>query len=248
VYKRWEQDGVRLFGFDRSGYGGAPRRRGHSVADVVDEVVAFADANGIERFATWGISGGGPYALACAALLPDRVFACAAVGSPAPMDAEGLDWFAGFGRGNIVEFTAAQQGETALRSLLEPKEGAQEAAGPAAFRDSLASLTSEVDAAVLDGDLLEYLFGMMQGPAVLGGWIDDDLAFVRPWGFDLASIRVPVLIRHGEQDRFVPPAHASWLADHIPGAELHLTPDDGHLTLYEHGIHGVQDWLREHRS
>lgn len=248
VYPRWEQDGVRLFGFDRSGYGDAPRRRGRSVADVVDEVVAFADAHGIEEFATWGISGGGPHALACAALLPDRVFAAAAIGSPAPFDADGLDWFAGFGEGNVVEFTAAQHGEVALRSLLEPTEGAQEAGGPAAFREALASLTSEVDREALSGELLDYLYGMMRGPEVIHGWIDDDLAFVRPWGFDLDSIRTPVLIRHGEQDHFVPAAHAVWLAEHIPGAELRLTPDDGHLTLYEHGIPGVQDWLREQRS
>ena len=100
-----------LVGFDRSGYGEAPRRHGRSVADVVDEVVALADARGIDRFATWGISGGGPHALACAALLPDRVIAAAAIGSPAPRDADGLDWYAGFGEGNVIEFNAAEHGD-----------------------------------------------------------------------------------------------------------------------------------------
>ncbi|HEY8407684.1 MAG TPA: alpha/beta hydrolase [Gaiellaceae bacterium] len=248
VYAPWEEDGIRLVGFDRSGYGDAPRRPGRSIADVVEEVVAVADAHGFDRFATWGISGGGPHALACAALLPDRVTACAAIGSPAPRGAEALDWYADFGEGNVSEFRAAEHGEAALRALVEQDDAADEAAGPAGLRDALASLTSPVDAAVLDGPLLDYLWGIMRGAAVVDGWVDDDLAFVRPWGFDLGSIRVPVLIRHGEQDRFVPPAHARWLAEQIPGAELQLTADDGHLTLYEHGIPGVHDWLRRPRG
>jgi len=230
------------------GYGQSLRRSGRSISDVVEEVVAVADRNGFDRFATWGISGGGPHALACAALLPDRVTACAAIGSPAPRDAEGFDWYADFGAGNVTEFRAAEQGEVALRALVEQDDAAEEAAGPAGLRDALASLTSEVDAAALDGPLLDYLWNIMRGSAIVDGWVDDDLAFVRPWGFDLGSIRVPVLIRHGEQDRFVPPANARWLAEHIPGAELRLTPDDGHLTLYERGIPGVNDWLSRAQS
>jgi pimeloyl-ACP methyl ester carboxylesterase len=242
VYEPWRQDGIRLVGFDRSGYGRSPRRPGRSVADVVDEVVALVDSLGIDRFATWGISGGGPHALATAALLPDRVVACAAIGSPAPFDAEGLDWFAGFGEGNVVEFGAALEGEATLRPLLEREHAEREAAGPDAVREGLRSLLSGVDAEALDGPLVDYLYEMTAATGV-DGWVDDDLAFVRPWGFDLASIAVPVLVRHGEQDRFVPPEHARRLAAAIPGAELQLTPDDGHLTLYERGIAGVHDWL-----
>lgn len=248
LYAAWEHDGIELVGFDRSGYGAAPRRHGRSVADVVDEVVALADARGIDRFATWGISGGGPHALACAALLPDRVIAAAAIGSPAPRDAEGLDWYAGFGEGNVVEFTAAEHGETVLRPLLEQEEMARDAGGPTAFRDGLATLLSEADAAVLEGPLLDYLWAMFTEKGSVHGWIDDDLAFLRPWGFELGSIHVPVLIRHGEQDRFVPAAHARWLAAQIPGAEAHITAEDGHLTLYETGVRGVQDWLLQRRS
>jgi pimeloyl-ACP methyl ester carboxylesterase len=244
LYEKWRMDGVELIGFDRSGYGDTPRRRGRSVADVVDEVMAL----GIERFATWGISGGGPHALATAALLPERVVAAAAIGSPAPRDAEGLDWYAGFGEGNVVEFGAAEHGETSLKPLLEQEHMAMEAGGVAALRDGLASLLSAADAATLDGPLVDYLWKTMAGSRGIDGWIDDDLAFVRDWGFDLGSISVPVLIRHGAQDRFVPADHARWLAARIPGAELQLTPDDGHLTLYEQGIPGVQDWLLERRS
>jgi pimeloyl-ACP methyl ester carboxylesterase len=133
----------------------------------------------------------------------------------------------------------------ALRSFVAPDDE-DESDDPEDLRAGLASLTGEVDAAALKGPLLRYLHGIMRGPEVVDGWVDDDLAFVRPWGFDLGSLRVPVLIRHGEQDRFVPPDHARWLASHIPDAEAWITPDDGHLTLYESGIPGVHAWLAGH--
>jgi len=243
LYSRWRTDGVRLIGFDRSGYRDAPRRRGRSVADVVDEVAMLLDSLGIERFATWGISGGGPHALACAALLPDRVVAAAAVGSPAPFDAEQLDWYAGFGEGNVIEFGAAEHGEVALRPMLEQEHAARAAGGVAALRDGLATLLSGADAETLEGPLADYLYELMAATGVVDGWIDDDLAFVRPWGFELGSISVPVLIRHGLQDRFVPSAHARWLAEHTPGAEAEITARDGHLTLYEDGVAGVHSWV-----
>lgn len=248
LYPAWQQEGIELVGFDRSGYGDAPRRPGRSVADVVDEVVALTDSLGIERFATWGISGGGPHALATAALLPDRVIACAAIASPAPFDAEGLDWYAGQGEANLVEWQAALQGETQLRPLLEQELGAMKAAGAAGMRDGLATLLSEPDREVLAGPVADFLYESIAGVHSVDGWIDDDLAFVRDWGFDPGSIAVPVLVRHGEQDRFVAADHSRWLAARIPGAELHVTASDGHLTLYERGVPEVQDWLVQARS
>jgi pimeloyl-ACP methyl ester carboxylesterase len=238
----WRTDGVELIGFDRSGYGDSPRRRGRSVADIADEVVAL----GIERFATWGISGGGPHALATAALLPDRCVACAAIASPAPFGAEGLDWYAGQGEANLVEWRAALNGETALRPLLEQEFAALGAAGAAGMRDGLATLLSEADRDVLAGDVADYLHASMVGARGVDGWLDDDFAFVRDWGFDLGSIAVPVLIRHGEQDRFVSADHSRWLAARIPSAELHVTASDGHLTLYQRGIPAVHEWLLAH--
>src|SRR4051795_13236356 len=187
IYDAWRTDGVELIGFDRSGYGGSPRRRGRSVADIADEVVAL----GIERFATWGISGGGPHALATAALLPDRCVAWAAIGSPAPFAAEGLDWYAGQGEANLVEWRAALSGETALRPLLEQELGAMNAAGSAGLRDGLATLLSEPDREVLDGPVADYLYDSLAAVGGVDGWGDDDLAFVRGWGFGPRPIRVP---------------------------------------------------------
>ena len=157
LYPPWLEDGVRLIGFDRAGYGGSTRNRGRRIADVAGDVRAIADALGLEQFATWGISGGGPHALACAALLPDRVVAAAAVCSPAPFDADGLDWFEGQGESNVVEHNAAAQGETAVRPLLEQMHAAMAAAGAEALRDELASLLAGPDADVLTGELAEFL-------------------------------------------------------------------------------------------
>src|SRR5437016_2989692 len=103
-----EEKGIRLISYDRPGYGGSTRQPGRNVADCAVDVEAVCDALGIERFCVWGISGGGPHALATAALLPQRVAAAAALASVAPCDAEGLDFFAGMGEQNIEEFGAAR--------------------------------------------------------------------------------------------------------------------------------------------
>ena len=246
-YAPWLEDGVRLIGFDRAGYGGSTRDRGRDIAAVAADVRVIADALGLETFATWGISGGGPHALACAALLPDRVYAAAALGSPAPYEADGFDWMEG-GEQNVVEYNAVLQGETAVRPLLEQWHGAMNAAGAEGMRDEWASLLGPADLAVIPGELAEHLHAGVVGTGGVDGWLDDDLAFVAPWGFALETISVPVLIRAGEQDKFLTADHSRWLGEHIPGAEVRISPDDGHLTLYEHAIPEVHAWLLGHRS
>lgn len=234
-----EQRGIRLVGYQRGGYGDRPRVPGRDIAAVAQEVARFADELGVERFATWGVSGGGPHALACAALLPDRVVAAASIGAPAPYDAEGLDWFAGQGEGNIVEHETAAEGEDALRPLLEAEAAAMLSGGESGFD----TLLSPPDQTILPQ--LEHFLGQTFREALSGGidgWLDDDLAFVAPWGFDLAEIRVPTLLLHGGQDRFVPPDHSRWLAARIPGVDARLLEDEGHLSLYAR-IPEVHDWL-----
>jgi pimeloyl-ACP methyl ester carboxylesterase len=243
-----EARGLRLIGYDRPGYGGSSRRPGRTVADAAVDVAAIADALRLERFAVWGISGGGPHALACAALLPDRVVAVATLASVAPFDAEGLDWFAGMGEDNLEEFAAARSGAGPLGAALGLQAQAMFAGGPVALAESMRSLLSDVDAAALDDALGAWVFDNMR--AAIGGspdgWVDDDVAFVKPWGFDVADIAVPALLWQGEQDRFVPPSHGAWLAEHIPGVEAHLSPDDGHLTLLESRVAETHAWLLAH--
>jgi len=84
--------------------------------------------------------------------------------------------------------------------------------------------------------------GTEPGPA---GWVDDDLAFTEPWGFDLRDIAVPVLVMHGRQDRFVPVSHGEWVAGAIPCVDARIDAGDGHLTLIAHRVPAVLDWLRD---
>jgi pimeloyl-ACP methyl ester carboxylesterase len=195
----------------------------------------------------FGQSGGGPYALGCAILSPERVIAAVSMSGPAPFDAEGLDFMAGMGQDNIDEFDAALAGEDALRTFLAEQREALLATSPQTMHQVMESLLSPVDKAVLTGDLMDWLHaasihGLEPG---YDGWLDDDVATIQPWGFDLSDNRVPVLIQAGQQDRFVPHAHAEWLIDNIPQATDALSADDGHLTLLADFQRTVR-WLRSH--
>jgi pimeloyl-ACP methyl ester carboxylesterase len=237
--------GLRLIGFDRAGYCGSTPRPERTVGDVADDVSAIADALGLERFGMWGLSGGGPHVLACAALLSDRVVGVVSMASPAPYDADGLDWLAGMGKDNLEEFGASVAGRTALEAYLRPQAEAMLGADDRAA-DSLASLLAPVDAAVMASDLGRHIMESMRAGLAerLDGWVDDDLAFVAPWGFDLGEIGVPVLLWHGEPDRFVPFAHGRWLAERIPGVDARFFRDEGHLSLLER-VPEAHAWLAE---
>jgi pimeloyl-ACP methyl ester carboxylesterase len=242
-----EAGGVRLIGYDRPGYGRSTPHPGRTVADGAKDVLVIANSLELDRFAVWGISGGAPHALACAALAGDRIVAAASLAGPAPYGAEGLDWLAGMGESNLEEFGAAVAGRDALRPLLEREAAILRAVAPAELVSAWRTLLTPVDAAVLNEAFAGYLvecFGTRLGERV-DGWLDDDQAFVRPWGFELEDIDTPVLLWHGRHDRFVPPAHGDWLARRIPGAEARLTEDDGHLTLIERRIGDVHAWLLE---
>ena len=239
-----EQRGIRLVSYDRPGYGSSTAAPDRAVADAAADVRAIADALEVERLAVWGVSGGGPHALACAALLPDRVAAVASLGSVAPIDADGLDWFAGMGQTNLEEFAAARQGRETLEEYLGPRRKPVTAEG---LLQGLRSLLTDVDAGVLTAEFGEYLAESMSEAVRQGvdGWRDDDLAFVKPWGFPMEDIRIPVQVWHGEQDHFVPFAHGEWLCARIPDVDARLRPDDGHLTLMQRRIHEVHAWLLE---
>jgi pimeloyl-ACP methyl ester carboxylesterase len=180
-----------------------------------------------------GWSGGGPHALACAAVLPQRCLSAATIASVAPYLAPGLDWLDGQGEENVEEFEAAARGEKALTAFLV--EAAEDMADVSAddVVAVLGDLMSDVDKAALTSDYAEWTAASFRKAVGTGvaGWRDDDLAFMRPWGFDLGAIARPVAIWQGGQDRMVPFTHGEWLVDHIPAARPHLLPDDGHLSI-----------------
>jgi pimeloyl-ACP methyl ester carboxylesterase len=242
-----QERGIRLVSYDRPGYGGSTRLKGRRIADCTSDISAVCDALDIDRFCVWGISGGGPHALAAAALLPDRVIAAAALASVAPYDADGLDYLAGMGEQNLESYDAIFEGEDAQRASTERQCRELLSATPKQLVEVWGTLLSPSDREVATGALAAFLLDHMRagiGPSV-DGWIDDDLAFVAPWGFDVSSIRVPVQLWQGNDDKFVPYRHGVWLAAHIPGVDARLTSEDGHLTLFERRVPEVHAWLLE---
>jgi pimeloyl-ACP methyl ester carboxylesterase len=225
--------GLRLALYARPGYGDSERAEGRSVTDCAADAAAVADALGAERFFTVGGSGGGPHALACAALLPEHVTGAATIAGVAPTDAEALDWSAGMGEENLEEFAAARAGPEQLRKFIEGYAEELRSVTGEQVRKALGDLVSPPDAAVLTGEYAEFAAAGIRDSLRAGiwGWFDDDLALLGDWGFELDAIATPVTIWQGREDRFVPPAHGEWLAANVAGARAHVLDGHGHLSL-----------------
>jgi pimeloyl-ACP methyl ester carboxylesterase len=248
LYRPWLEDatehGIRLIGYDRPGYGGSTPQPGRTVADCADDVRAIAQALGIRRLAVWGASGGGPHALACAALLPDLVAAVSAVCSIAPYGVPDLDYYAGMGKDNVDDMKLYLSDPAAARVKSRQDRLDMLGTTPDQLSEGWKTLLSPTDAAAVSDELAAFLvLGFQDGLATSDeGWWEDGVAHLSPWGFDLEAINIPVGVWHGRQDRFVPFQHGEWLAAHVPGAEPHLSDSDGHLTLYRR-IPEVHRWL-----
>jgi pimeloyl-ACP methyl ester carboxylesterase len=223
--------GVRLISFDRPGYGESDRLEGRQVADAAADVRTIADSYGLRKFAVVGRSGGGPHALACAALLPERVTRAAVLVGLAPRGADGLDWFDGMSQSNVMEFMAASNGYEDIAAHTKVVADA--------IRADPTSLISRLQAELPDPDrrvvadrgiqskLIEtYAEAMRTSDS---GWIDDVLAFCSPWGFDPEAVTVPVLLWHGASDVFSPVSHARWLAARIPSATVVVQAGAAHF-------------------
>jgi len=225
--------GLRLVTYSRAGYSTSSRRAGRSVADIAADVAAVLDHLGAARCYTMGWSGGGPHALACSALLPERIIAAASLAGVAPYPAQGIDWMAGMGAENHIEFGAAVEGPDQLQPFLETAAALVEAVTGDQVAAAFGDLVSDVDRASLTGEYAEWVAAGFRDAVSHGiwGWFDDDLAFVKPWGFEINDIHRPVAIWQGGQDRMVPFAHGQWLAQHVPSASVHLLPEHGHLSL-----------------
>jgi pimeloyl-ACP methyl ester carboxylesterase len=227
--------GVQLISYDRPGYGGSTRYEGRRVADAAADVEAIADALGLETFAVVGRSGGGPHALACAALMRDRVARTAVLVSLAHPGATDLDWFAGMNNDNARDFSAAREDEASLIANLRRRADAT-LRDPESLLDVLSAQMTEPDLRIVSDVSFRrmlastYLEALRDGPY---GWIDDVLALRVDWGFAVDAIDCPVRLWHGEQDNFSPVSHARWLARRIPAAEVQVQPGSAHFGAVE---------------
>lgn len=249
--------GMRVIQVARPGYERSAPLPGRRVGDIAGDVACVMDHLDADTFVTAGWSGGGPHALACAALSQGRCLAAASIAGVAPYGAAGLDWTAGMAPENVQEFTAAVSGERALTSFLEAAASDLTAVTGPDVAASLGDLVSAVDAAALTGAYADTLAAGLRAAVAGGvaGWRDDDLAFVGDWGFSLgwetglsdlledAPPAAPVTIWQGDQDRMVPFTHGEWLAANIPGARVHLMRGEGHLTLSVTSIGEIFDDL-----
>ena len=236
--------GLRLVASTRPGYGHSTRKEGRKVADVVEDTAAVLQALGADWCLVAGWSGGGPHALACAARLPHALGALVIAGV-APADGQGLDWMAGMGQDNVDEFRAARAGPGALREYLDAQRVLLKDVSTDDITASLESLLPPVDRAVLTDELAQDLAASFHEALVEGvdGWLDDDLAFLSPWGFHLREIDIPTAIWQGSEDRMVPSSHGEWLSTRIPGTSAHLIPGEGHLSIAVGAIDAMLDEL-----
>ena len=240
------EHGMRFVSWSRPGYGASSRHRGRRVVDVVADTEAVLSAIGADRCIVAGRSGGGPHALACAARL-DAAAAVLVIAGVAPYEADGLEFLDGMGEDNLDEFGAAVRGEPDLRRYLDAQREQLKSVAAGDIIAAMAGLLPEVDRRVLTEELGENLAASFREGLRIGpdGWIDDDLAFVQPWGFALSEIRRPVSIWQGSLDLMVPFAHGRWLADHVPNASVHLLEGEGHLSVLhsEEATNAVLDEL-----
>ena len=237
--------GLRLVSWSRPGYGGSTRRPGRRVVDDADDVAVVLDHLGAERCLAAGWSGGGPTALASAVRLPGRVAGVLSISGAAPADVEGLDFLAGMGEQNHVEFAAARGGETELRAYLEAEVEVLRDVQPSGLAAAMETLLPPVDRSALSGEYGEDLAATIRESVRTGveGWLDDDLAQIADWGFAVEEVGVPTFVWQGEQDLMVPAAHGRWLAEHLPLATAHLLDGEGHVSVASHRLDAMLDEL-----
>lgn len=226
--------GLRLVTYSRAGYGSSTRRKGRRVVDEPTDVAEILTYLNAPRCVVAGWSGGGPHALATGVRIPNRVAGVLVIAGIAPYDADQLDFLAGMGGQNVIEFgLAAEGGEDAIRPSFENDAAELRQSDVAALIAGLDTLLPPVDRAALTDEFGEDLAASFAEGFRTGvdGWVDDDLAFVSPWGFSLDEIDVPTFLWQGSEDLMVPFAHGQWLGARIPGVTAHLEPGQGHLSI-----------------
>ena len=253
---RWFDDdiyaraGVRYITTDRAGFGRSSRHKGRAVVDEASDILAVADSLGIENFSVVGGSGGGPHSLACGALLINRVERVACQSSIAPLNDGGInrdEWVKGMAQEHAIEILWADDGEKTLSRQIEIEQLNMMAlitSDPSMLLGE--GMSKDDQAFLLRPEVTKVFNDVIAEQAVhgVGGWVDDIIAFTKPWGFDLSKIPVPVLITHGAEDMSAPLAHGIWLAEHIPNVTFQINESGGHLPDYSGvEISATMRWL-----
>ena len=239
----YERHGVRMIAYDRPGYGLSDPNPGRSVADAAADIAAIADALGLDQFAVVGGSGGAPHALACGALLGDRVLRIGALVTPAPSDTSDFDFFDGLADINVREFNAALQGPEAIEAFIQPYAD-ELRRNPDAVIDEIASELPDVDRAIVEREEFRAIMRESFTEAVrqgVRGWADDDLAFAKSWGFEPEDVHAEVRLWQGELDVLAPRSHGEYVASRLPNARFELLEGGGHFLDEEWAV--VLDWL-----
>lgn len=238
---RWFDDGiyyragVRYITTDRAGFGRSSRHKGRTVADEASDILAVANSLGIKRFSVVGGSGGGPHALACSALLFDRVERVACQSSIAPLGVSGMnrtEWVKGMAQEHAEEISWAEADESVLNRQIEMEQNKMMTLVTSEPSRLLGEEMSQSDKEFLSHPNVAKVFNEViteQAVLGIGGWVDDIVALTNPWGFDLSNIGIPVLITHGAKDMSAPLAHGMWLAERIPNSEIQINKTGGHL-------------------
>jgi pimeloyl-ACP methyl ester carboxylesterase len=238
--------GVRVVSIERPGVGASTAHSYSSILDWTDDVGEVVDQLGIERYGVIGLSGGGPYVLACAYRFPERVVAAAVIGSVAPTRGEDAP------EGGVVSLTA--RFNSLLGALEAPLRiglwGTVRVLHPFAspIFDLYARLSPAGDQDVFASPGVKEMFidDLLRATRCQCGAVVLDLVlFGRDWGFTPRDIVVPVYFWHGDEDYIVPVAHGQHLAGLVPGAELHVEVGAAHLANLTLGLE-VLDALLAH--
>ena len=224
--------GVRLVLPDRPGIGLSDFKPGRTILDWPDDVLALAGALGLERFAVMGLSGGGPYAAACAWKIPQRITRVGIISGVGPPEMPGaMDFLIETSDGQAVRLGA--RSPWLLRLTLAYKVFQFRRNPQAVVAQRRSEVSPPDQAALMREDVVETVIRMTSGAFAQGGrgaaW--DYTLFSRPWGFPLSDIHLPVYLWHGEDDWICPVQMGSYVAENIPGCTAKFYPGEGHISL-----------------
>ncbi len=223
--------GIRAISYSRAGYGTSDRHPGRSVISINNDIAQVLDSKNIIKFVSIGWSGGGPHSLATTCE-PRNVGAISLAGVGA-FGVDDLDFLEGMGPENHDEFGAALKGEAVIDKWMNDNAGPMKSVTGSDIIEAFGGLIGDADKAALNAGGADQMAASMRSALAVSfdGWIDDDLVFVKPWGFDLAAITKPVFLWQGDDDFMVPHAHSYWLEKHIPTATLIFKSGEGHISL-----------------